>query len=140
MFLFTHLFFNHHILELLNGYEFEPYSIIFTLRPPLSLGKMTSHGKMSTSIVHKIHAHSHNVFHRNSAVEVHPDDPEQRQREKDYITDFEHNPEPLSPHSIAENPNNKKLGHKSQQLRLEDFQLIKTLGTGESQVSNVRAP
>lgn len=91
---------------------------------------MSTHHKMSATLVEKIHSHSHNVFHRRSVDTRPPDDPEERQREKDFITDYERNPAPLSPGHIAEDPAHKALGHPSPQLRLEDFQLIKTLGTG----------
>jgi hypothetical protein len=86
-----------------------------------------------SGLVSKIASHSHSVFHRSAgSVDSRRDDPELRQREKDFITEFERNAEPLSPHHIAEDPSHKKLGASSQQLRLEDFQLIKTLGTGAS--------
>ena len=55
---------------------------------------------------------------------------EEEQREKQFIADFEDNKAPLSPKQIAKDPRNKRLGASSRQLRLEDFELLKTLGTG----------
>ncbi|KAI9777294.1 MAG: serine/threonine protein kinase, AGC [Candelina submexicana] len=51
-----------------------------------------------------------------------------RQDEKSFVAHFSRDPRPLSPSRIAEG--NKKLGASSKELRLEDFQLLKTLGTG----------
>ncbi|KAI9696384.1 MAG: serine/threonine protein kinase, AGC [Candelina mexicana] len=51
-----------------------------------------------------------------------------RQDEKTFVAHFSRDPRPLSPSRIAEG--NKKLGASSKELRLEDFQLLKTLGTG----------
>lgn len=86
---------------------------------------------MSTSIIEKI-SHSR-MLHRSSVDgKKDKDDPAEHQKEKDFIIDFERHPEPLSPDHIAEDPKHKKLGHSSHQLKIEDFQLIKTLGTGES--------
>ncbi len=51
-----------------------------------------------------------------------------RQDEKSFVAHFSRDPRPLSPSRIAES--NKKLGATSKELRLEDFQLLKTLGTG----------
>ena len=59
-----------------------------------------------------------------------PHDEAQEEREKAFIADFEECKKPLSPKHIAEDPRNKKLGASSKQLRLKDFELVKTLGTG----------
>ncbi|KAI9812768.1 MAG: serine/threonine protein kinase, AGC [Pycnora praestabilis] len=55
---------------------------------------------------------------------------EQRQEEKDFIADFCGDARPLSPSHIAEDPINKKLGASSKAVGINDFELIKTLGTG----------
>ena len=59
-----------------------------------------------------------------------PHDEAQEEREKAFIADFEECKKPLAPKHIAEDPRNKKLGASSKQLRLKDFELVKTLGTG----------
>lgn len=46
------------------------------------------------------------------------------------VANLDNDPRPLSPGSIAEDPRNKKLGMSSKTLRVQDFELLKTLGTG----------
>lgn len=55
----------------------------------------------------------------------------QHQHEKDFVIEYRRNSEVLAPEEVAEDPANKKLGASSQQLRLDDFELMKTLGTGQ---------
>ena len=77
--------------------------------------------------------HGHKLFRTNSsnlAIEK-PVDEEQKQKEKDFIACFECNGPPLSPSQIAENPRSKEVGAASKQLRVADFELIKTIGTGK---------
>lgn len=76
--------------------------------------------------------HGHHLFRSNSSNSVYdkPIDEEQKQKEKDFIACFECNGEPLEPSEIAEHPRNKEVGAPSKQLRVGDFQLIKTIGTG----------
>ena len=77
--------------------------------------------------------HGHHLFRSNSSNSVFdkPIDEEQRQKEKDFIACFEcNNGDPLPPNEIAENPRNKEVGFPSKQLRVGDFELIKTIGTG----------
>ena len=57
---------------------------------------------------------------------------ERRDEEKAFIAQFDNDTRPLSPRLIAEDPKNKKLGMSSKSLRLQDFELLKTLGTGMS--------
>jgi len=57
---------------------------------------------------------------------------ERREKEKAFIAKFDNDPRPLSPKLIADDPKNKKLGVSSKSLRLQDFELLKTLGTGKS--------
>ena len=59
--------------------------------------------------------------------------PSIRQEEKNFVVaNYEVAPgcEPLPPEQIAQDPQNKQLGFSAQQLRVEDFELMKTLGTG----------
>lgn len=53
-----------------------------------------------------------------------------REEEKQKIAEWEANKRPLEPNEVAVAPNNKPVGHSSKYLRKEDFDLIKTLGTG----------
>ncbi len=55
----------------------------------------------------------------------------QRQEEKEKIAHWEERKATLSPDDAASDPNDKALGQSSKQLRGEDFELLKTLGTGE---------
>ncbi|KAL2043949.1 hypothetical protein N7G274_003469 [Stereocaulon virgatum] len=76
--------------------------------------------------------HGHHLFRSNSAnlLNEKPIDEEQKQKEKDFIACYECNGPSLSPSEIAENPRNKEVGVASKQLRVGDFELIKTIGTG----------
>lgn len=78
--------------------------------------------------------HGHHLFRSNSSNigNEQPIDEEQRQREKDFISCYECNQAPLSPSEISEAPHNKEVGIASKQLRVGDFELIKTIGTGKS--------
>ena len=53
-----------------------------------------------------------------------------REDEKQKIADWEAEKRSLDPDEVAESPNKKPVGHSSKYLRKEDFELIKTLGTG----------
>lgn len=75
--------------------------------------------------------HGHRLFRSNSSNVIdRPIDEEQRQKERHFISCFECNSAPLSPREIEDDPRNKELGFASKQLRVGDFQLIKTIGTG----------
>lgn len=77
--------------------------------------------------------HGHKLFRTNSSnlANDKPIDEEQKQKEKNFIACFECNGPPLSPSQIAENPRSKEVGVASKQLRVGDFELIKTIGTGK---------
>ena len=60
-----------------------------------------------------------------------PHDDETEQREKRLIASFSNDQRPLPPEQISEDPKHKELGGSSTQLRLESFDLLKTLGTGQ---------
>ena len=78
--------------------------------------------------------HGHHLFRSNSSNSVYdkPIDEEERQKEKDFIACFECNGEPFEPSEVAESPRNKEVGAPSKQLRVGDFELMKTIGTGTS--------
>lgn len=77
--------------------------------------------------------HGHKLFRSNSSnlANEKPIDEEQKQKEKNFIACFECNGPPLSPSEIAEHPRSKEVGAASKQLRVGDFELIKTIGTGK---------
>ena len=60
------------------------------------------------------------------------DDTPLRQSEKRFIVHWEDEKGLLEPDEITIDPECKRLGHTSSSLRIEDFTLIKTLGTGTS--------
>jgi protein kinase A len=57
--------------------------------------------------------------------------PETIEQEKDFIADFAEQQHPLPPDEVQQDPRNKELGRSSSGLSLEDFELVRTLGTGE---------
>lgn len=77
--------------------------------------------------------HGHHLFRSNSSnlVNEKPIDEEQKKKEKDFLSCYECNGPSLSPAQIAEAPRSKELGIASKQLKISDFELIKTIGTGQ---------
>jgi len=59
-----------------------------------------------------------------------PRNEEQEEKERQFVAQFSERKEPLPPSEIAQDPQNKALGGSSSQLRLDDFELLKTIGTG----------
>ena len=57
---------------------------------------------------------------------------DEKEEEKVFVAQYKQNEQPLPPSQIAQDPESKSLGHSSSQLRVRDFELIKTLGTGMS--------
>lgn len=53
-----------------------------------------------------------------------------RESEKQRLADWEAEKRTLEPSEVAQNPSKKPVGHSSKYLRREDFDCIKTLGTG----------
>ena len=53
-----------------------------------------------------------------------------RDEEKRSLAQWEEREGPLNPGEITKDPQHKMVGHSSQVLRQEDFELVKTLGTG----------
>jgi hypothetical protein len=56
-----------------------------------------------------------------------------RADEKRSIAQWENNKRPLDPGEITEPPENKRMGQSSKSLKIDDFKLRKTLGTGTAQ-------
>ncbi|KAI6946446.1 Pkinase-domain-containing protein, partial [Hortaea werneckii] len=66
------------------------------------------------------HGHDHDDSHTKAA----------REEEKRKLAEWESKKEPLEPSDITIDPQRKLVGHSSKVLRKEDFELLKTLGTG----------
>lgn len=69
--------------------------------------------------------HSGALHDRNDSAMDRP-----REDEKRTLAAWEAQKQPLSPEEIDKDPEKKIVGHSSKLLREEDFELIKTLGTG----------
>jgi protein kinase A len=69
-------------------------------------------------------------IHRMSQSAADKENYTQREDEKQKIAECEAEKRPLEPDQVAENPSKKPVGHSSKYLRKDDFDLIKTLGTG----------
>ena len=75
--------------------------------------------------------HGHHLFRSNSSnLSESPVDEEGRQKERHFIECYECNSLVLTPEQIDDAPKNKEVGASSKQLRVGDFELIKTIGTG----------
>jgi protein kinase A len=79
----------------------------------------------------------HNKEKQNSGAQnvqtsADQDETSPRQNEKRFVVHWEDEKGLLEPNEIAIDPERKGLGHTSRALRIEDFNLIKTLGTGTS--------
>ena len=85
----------------------------------------------AAAIKNLAHGHGPKLLRSNSKFgQPKPIDPEEQEKEKNFIERFTENPRPLSPHQISQDPRNKELGCASRQLRVQDFKLLKTIGTG----------
>lgn len=69
----------------------------------------------------------------NSPRHEDQDDMMAHEEEMNFISQWEEEKRPLSPSQITTEPAQKKVGNSSHHLRLDDFELIKTLGTGAHQ-------
>jgi protein kinase A len=83
--------------------------------------------------VHKLlHPHRSREQHREEEHERHNSATERaRDEEKHTLAQWGEKKAPLEPGQIDKDPDQKMVGHSSSVLRKEDFELIKTLGTGE---------
>ncbi|KAL9605188.1 MAG: hypothetical protein Q9179_001620 [Wetmoreana sp. 5 TL-2023] len=66
-----------------------------------------------------------------SASDPPPVNNEKCQQEKQNLSNFFDDARPLAPDQVAECPRKKDLATSSKNLRIQDFELIRTLGTGE---------
>ncbi|KAL1627675.1 cytochrome c oxidase subunit 1 [Neofusicoccum ribis] len=81
--------------------------------------------------MHHLVPHSMRSSHNGeSHHHYHPEKMTQREQEKQHLANWEAERQPLEPDVVAQDPAKKRVGHSSRFLRCEDFELIKTLGTG----------
>ena len=77
------------------------------------------------------HDHNHgNKKQDNAQDSADQGDTSSRQNEKQFIVNWEEEKGVLEANEISVDPELKRLGHSSSSLRVGDFNLIKTLGTG----------
>lgn len=69
-------------------------------------------------------------LHRMSQSSADKENYAAREDEKNKLAEWEAEKRPLSHAEITVDPQQKVVGHSSKYLRREDFELIKTLGTG----------
>src|ERR1700712_215798 len=70
------------------------------------------------------------LLHRMSQSSGDKENYAAREEEKQKLAEWEATKEPMEPDEIMIDPQKKPVGHSSKFLRKEDFELIKTLGTG----------
>lgn len=75
------------------------------------------------------HDHDADSSRRDASAEQ-QDLGEQERQERDFIAHNNSSSAVLSPSEIAQDPKKKDLGKSSRALRIQDFDLLKTLGTG----------
>ncbi|KAF2492684.1 serine/threonine-protein kinase YPK2/YKR2 [Lophium mytilinum] len=91
---------------------------------------------MASAVVHKLlhHARSHSEDHRDESPQPDPQELDAMERvrddEKRMLAQWEDTKRPLSPSQVHMDASRKIVGHSSRVLRQQDFELIKTLGTG----------
>ena len=104
---------------------------MITTRPPASTGSSRSFrsSKMAAAfknaLAHPIHSNK-----RNSQYRPPPVNEEQKEREKRFVLDFQNTNSSACPDSNTSDVKEKALGAASKQLKIQDFELVKTLGTG----------
>lgn len=83
---------------------------------------------MANGVVHNITSRFHR--HSTSSAAGAKDNAADHENEKRKLAEWEADKRPLEPDEIVVDPQNKPVGHSSKHLRREDFDLVKTLGTG----------
>jgi protein kinase A len=81
------------------------------------------------ALLHKMQDHipSHNSNSSSSNAMASAETIEQ---EKHFIAEFAEPHYPLPPEEVQQDPRNKELGRSARGLSVEDFDLVRTLGTG----------
>lgn len=81
---------------------------------------------MAPAVVHNIASR----FHRSSQSNGDKENYTAREEEKAKLAEWQAEKRPLEPEEIHIDPQKKPVGHSSKILRKDDFELVKTLGTG----------
>lgn len=74
-------------------------------------------------VPHSMRSHNDESHHYSQQMS-------QREQEKHHLAAWEQEKGPLEPDAVAQDPSKKRVGHSARYLRCDDFELIKTLGTG----------
>ncbi|KAI9832168.1 MAG: hypothetical protein M1819_004519 [Sarea resinae] len=90
---------------------------------------------MATATIKNLARSGTNHIFKSSSPEKSPpnlasDPSSEKLEEKKFLARFDGESGPLSPSEITQRPSDKRLGHSSRSLRVEDFRLLKTVGTG----------
>ena len=80
----------------------------------------------------KARAHAHSIHGSKRNSKLAPINEELRDKEKRFILDHESHCRSAHPDQNDSDINRTQLGTSSKQLRVQDFELVKTLGTGTS--------
>ncbi|USW52110.1 Putative serine/threonine-protein kinase, active [Septoria linicola] len=83
---------------------------------------------MAPAVVHNITSRFHR--HSSSSQAGPKDTAADHENEKRKLAEWEAEKRPLEPDEIVVDPQHKPVGHSSKHLRRDDFDLVKTLGTG----------
>ncbi|KAL1633568.1 cytochrome c oxidase subunit 1 [Diplodia intermedia] len=82
--------------------------------------------------MHHLVPHSMRSSHNDDPHHHYSQQMAQREQEKHHLAAWEADRQTLEPDVVAQDPAKKRVGHSSRHLRCEDFELIKTLGTGDA--------
>lgn len=99
---------------------------------------MKSVSRMATSVIHKtahpLSSSKSDSVNTNSTSPPsnHAQKMETAQQEKEFVAHYADQTRSLRTEEIQEDRRNKELGHSSKSLSVEDFELVRTLGTGMS--------
>lgn len=94
---------------------------------------------MAAAAMHHLVPHSMRSSHNDESHHHYHQQSAQRDQEKHQLAAWESAKDPLEPDVVAQDPTKKRVGHSSRYLRCEDFELIKTLGTGMRNACSPRA-
>jgi protein kinase A len=98
----------------------------------MNIAKSATHlGHMAAAVLHH-HSLSHESAQEMEQKKHEMATPQLIEEEKQFIANFQENrlEHPLPPEEIEKDPRNKQLGRSSRGLRVTDFELVRTLGTG----------
>ena len=86
-----------------------------------------------SNVFHEAQGALHNVHlprHSSQATMSPTERKSIAEQEKQFVAHFSEQHEPLPPEEVCQAPRNKELGRSSRALTIQDFELVRTLGTG----------